>query len=458
MSFGAFGAWRSRGGASQRPYGIAGMFAGLGQGLMEMGKTQAASEQEDKKLQFQSAQEAANHAFEMNLARFRDQAEGARQEAQEKHTDARAAATLAENAKDREATREQNAQNHRDTMAIEQGRLGMEGARLNFEKTKADADAKRADITQQRADTAAARAEATAKKNEANEQLRNLNDANKTDQATIKSLETEAKGASDDDAAAIKKQISDLRASIAARQAEADGLRTAHGGGPKAATGGFVDEMGKPDTSGTPAPRGSDLFGAASSSGGLGSDLDPQRQAIMQALIQQRKMDPQAAYSQAKALPQDAVNKATGSQPRADAAPPTGSDDFMPPSDAAPTPQAVASSAAPASGMPQPADQGAPQIAPQEGPQDAAPDQQQAPDPAAQYADVAQQMQQTPDGQGTLTTLDRLAVAQPGPVADKLRRAAQNTISEQYPDVDADGFIDNYLQQQQQQPEQPEYA
>jgi hypothetical protein len=58
---------------------------------------------------------------------------------------------------------------------------------------------------------------------------------------------------------------------------------------------------------------------------------------------------------------------------------------------------------------------------------------------------------QSPDGQGVLATLSRLADAKQGPVADKMRRAAEIQLDNQYPDQDNGGFIDYFLDQNSQQ-------
>ena len=78
-----------------------------------------------------------------------------------------------------------------------------------------------------------------------------------------------------------------------------------------------------------------------------------------------------------------------------------------------------------------------------------------ADDKSAQFQQIAQQLNQSPEGQGVQATLDRLAEAKDGPVADKMRRAAQIQLEQNF-GVDSDtssGFIDYSLDQNAQQSE-----
>lgn len=464
--FGAFNPNSSR--AGSHPYGAAGMFAGLGDGFLKIGETMDKNDQENKKIQFQTAQEAANHAFEQNLARFKEQHEDTRAANSQAAETAREHERTASASADRAATQTRMEQDHQDQMKVEAQRLGISVQELKIRQQEAD----RADQRATRSDQGEARrqqsTDETARKNVTNERIRNLNDQNKQDESTIKDLQTENKGlnSDSDDFKTNAQQIAKLRGDISTRQQQASDL----------------------DKDLQQSPKGGNKS--------VGSDLPPDRQAVMQSYIKSGA-NAQDAYNQAKQLPQATIDKATGApkktadtdagadqgtpSPDGSATPPTAvaaaggtGSDFLPsasgseaPDNASPSPDNGQTPALPGSSDDASVASSTPGVAALNpagtgdtpgAPQDDQGNVQQPDATAAAGPDVdgmVQQLQSSPRGQGTLATLDRLAQTDnPSPVTDKLRRAAQNSLEDQFPGQDNDGFIDAYLQQQQQGPAQ----
>lgn len=435
----AFGAWKGGVSGQQGTYGLSGMFEGLSTGLATLGKEFMSQETEDRKDKRATAQEAAQQAFQMNLARFNKQAAADQSEAAEKHQDARA-----DKHDTTEAAHWTATQSHQERQDAQQARF--QSAELGIRAQSESNSERRLNQSDARQDTSDRRAGETERKNSVNEQLRSIHENNTSYSGEIKDLEKEMKDQqidpTSDAAGGYTQKIAALRRQIDSGNAESKKLRSGLQGADQKSQD-FIPEKVSPQSStpGTPP-------------------LPADRQALVQQYIK-AGAQPEDALKTVTTLPQDAVDKAMKVKPpqaSTDGAPGQPSnaaiDDFIDTGQApqgssvpgAPPAAATASAPAPPSATaPPPPDAGDPNATPAAAPA--------APDPTEQYAQMSQQLQQSPEGQGALTTLDRLASAPEGPIADKMRRAAENSLSQQFPDQDTGGFVDYYLQQQQQEPE-----
>lgn len=446
MAFGAFkgggqGGGDLSSGIKINQGGLSDMFANLSSGLFAIGKSMGDDDTEKEKMKHQDAQSAAQHAFEMNLARFNRDAMAQQAESTQKHADHREDVRAGVEDKHwqqtfahQQASDAENVRYHNAEIGTRNAEVGLrkseiesrnEERKVEAEKFHQQVEASKAAATRGDAKDAAAIAEKSLEPYKAQ-----VSQAQAAFNAIAKS--------NDPDSDAYKSAQQDLADASAAYESQNKKF------------GPVVDKVLK--AIGYPAPQSSQEQMQGVKAGG--DAMPDDRKAVIDAYVKQGASPAQAA-AHVNALPQSAIDKALGKPPQADAAPP--SQDFMPPSDASqPAPQMASTlpTAPPpdAAAPPTAAPDAAPQLASAAGP----PDQQS--DPNAQYQEMAQKLQQSPDGQGTLTTLDRLASAPAGPIADKMRRAAQNSLTEQFPDADPDAFIDSYLQQQQQEPEQTETA
>lgn len=458
-----------------KAYNWAAMLDGLSKGLFALGKEHLEGEREVEKTAHEDKRDAANRAFQENLERFRAGADI-------KRDAARAAADEASRAADRASheklTQAEIASREKSDLAriaeernYHSASLGMEGKRIDLERTRTEAADRKADAAEKRAD-------ATEKARNATTALTSVNAEMRVQQDRVADLQKELGDIAKTSVmppnvlAAKQEELAQQKKSLDGLQNDARSLRKAAG---------FQSSL---DTSGA-------------------DHLAPDRQQLYDDLLRKNpKLDPAEAMKRVKSVPQETLDAAISTRPTASAestpdafmpappgAPQAGGtpDDVLNAATPPPNPQARAQATAQNAGQPAgvPAVPGAPQAPgadnaampqgdqvadtymgnppavaepPDSDVEQPTDDQAQGEqDPDAQFADVTQQLQQTPEGQGIHTTLDRLAQLGEGPAADKLRRSAQIQLQQQFPDMDPDAYIDQYLQQQQQS-EQPAYA
>jgi hypothetical protein len=447
----------------------AGLLDGVSRGLFALGKEKIDSERADANRAHEDRRDAMNRSFQENLARFQVNAETARDTAragQERELHAQDAAARERLEGLDRASREKIA--HEENAAA----AAYRSASLGIEARRLDNDTRRADAADKRADETARRAEAADKQKNATTALASMRDDLRIEQekanALAKELGNPATAAllSPDDLKAKKAELQGYKDNVNTLQTDMRNLRKGAG---------FESGMGADDA------------GVAVVTDP--SKLAPDRQQLYQDLLQKNpKMDPGVLLKRVQAVPQETLDSAIQSRP-APTAGAGGSTDFIPaPPGGGGAPDALDAATPPAT---QPGASGAPSAdmaatmgapaapaapAPAGAPEEMGMSEQQPTDetqvadagatdagmpspdeggeqqPGADFDAISQQLQQTPEGQGIHTTLDRLAQVGEGPAADKLRRTAQIQLQQQFPDIDADSYIDQYLSQQTEEP------
>jgi hypothetical protein len=445
------------------------MFLGISEGLSDFGKAMQQSDIENKRLGAESAREAANQAFHMNLARFTAGEEGKRQEAtlgaQERwHTQ-----ETTERAQEHAEQIKERAQEHSEQIKERQAETAERGR---------ETDARLAETKQRDAEREQNRAELDNQRKEHAELFKQQVEASKAAMQRGDSAEAER---------IAKEMVDTPRALYSGAVKEVDAMRKAPGFDPDSNEyKNAVSDMQTAKKSLTDAETASAALRAKALQGINYGDKPAADDPIAKANL---NPDQQAYAKKARdagASAEDAIRAAKNAPPDvlqkyiSTPAPPAGAatapattpaakagaflqqdGTAAPPSpdgSAAPR-QLVAANAAPDDSAAPPADASTPDQsqAPPPGAnavvQAGAPDQgqDQTQDPSQRYEEMSDQMSQDPQGQGILATLGRLSTAQSGPVADKMRRTAEIQIEQQYPDDDANGFIDHFLDQNQQE-------
>lgn len=454
----AFGAWRGNAQAGGWPGvsqgGLSNMFAGFGEGLMEMAKSWNERDMAQKKLDYETARDAANHAFEMNLHRFESEwqlqreresqgAQTVRERENRASQERISAATLTEHAKEREAQLGLGYANLAETKALR-----------DIQQKNAETASARADVADKRAATAQQRADDQAQRNSVYEHIRGIENDNKDANAEIASLQRDLKdpSVSADEQAVIKSRMSELRQGIDMRRQESNDLRKSLSGPDLSAELAPAD-VGSADTG---SASRFDQIESMPSGGGKASkpDLNDAQKAVLDDLNQRYPKQDNETIVRSRSPQQ--IQKAAdviNSRKTADTGEAGAQDNSFLPADGSAPATAVASSSGPPpvagfeNSMAPGIEAGQPDaMAGQDAPES---DQQ----PRQDNDSLAAQLQKTPGGQAVFASLDRLAGERPGPAADKLRRAAEIGLSQEIPDADPDSFIDDYLSQKQGEPE-----
>jgi hypothetical protein len=453
MAFGAF-TGRGSGLLGQKPYGLSQMFAGLSEGLADFAKLKQGSDLEESRLKHDDARTAADHAFQDNLARFHVKA-------QEEH-DVRVEGAADEREKTRAGVESQHwndMKSHQEAQdKIAADREKREGAyqseslniqRENKKNLEEDRNAQK-ELRKQQTDAAAAamvRGDAAAADKIATDMVatpkQNMYKAQTGFDAIVKAgIDPSSQQYKD-----AQLELNTAKSNLESAERDAAPIRK------KA-----LDAIGYGDKPSAPADP-------------LAS-LPPDRQEwAKRQMAANPSLTPEKAAEKAKdpALTQALIDKVI-SQPAPTTKPPqafagdTGMANVGEMQTQPETGQTAVVSGGPSqyttqgpemTGPPAPDAAAAPPpssdnttAAAAAPPAQAAP---AAPDPAAQFEGMAQSINNTPEGQGIVTTLSRLAESKEGPVADKMRRAAEIQLQEQYPDQDANGFIDYFLNQNAQE-------
>jgi hypothetical protein len=490
----AFGAYTGRsGGIGQRPYGLSAMFLGLSQGLSEFAKMSAGEDARKATQQHDDARLAAEQAFQQNMARFSQEHQDKREDTRQAHEDARTKQQTDTQAAWHAADVTERGQFHADeeTHRKAQEALQARGLEINAESKasleeqrkqhaeeyKQQVEASKAAMARGDAATALKMADdmmATPRMNyakaleeykaatkngidpdsqEQKDALNNLNNA-KSDVATaekaiapIREKALKAVGYGSD--SATQTPGSEASAKDLMKQAN-DKLKA--GADPDQTLAWLKDQMSK---------QGMQPSGGASDPL---STLSPDQQAAAKSVMSARGLSPQQAADWAKSAPPEALQKAQSLAPPATSATQPTDGSFIPPDSTQAAAPAVAQAPATPDQTAAPQPPSVAEATPPPGPMTANANEAQglpaqtgttADDKSAQFQQIAQQLGQSPEGQGVQATLDRLAEAKDGPVADKMRRTAQIQLEQNF-GVDSDtssGFIDYSLDQNAQQSE-----
>lgn len=441
----------------------------LSHGLGQLAQARLHKEDEEARETHLDSREAANRAFQENLSRFSQGEESKRateSQAGETLRERERTAAEGERSKSEDQLRRDLAeQEHQDRLK----QIGVEGGRVAAENRRADAEVARAEAadkreaareerdkhTKDRADALTALSSVGTEQKAALAQYQEFQkeaaDIGKQGMAQAASarIRSEMKGQPDDAIQSrlestpgttefIGHQLTDLKTQLDALSKDSRSLRS---------------------NAGYPSSQDAATADAGS------SKLSPDRQMIYDAARQAHPdQDPNALMDKVRGLPQDQVDQAIQSRPSADTS--TGQD----PSQAMIADSGTAQRAADPTSMAfndpgsETADANAPQTpdTTQQGgmaggdelaqaePQGQTSEEEISADD--QFKGMEQQLNQTPEGQGVHTTLDRLAQASNSVQADKLHRQAQLQLADQFPDQDPDSYIDWYIQQQQQEP------
>jgi hypothetical protein len=479
----AFGAYTGRsGGVGQRPYGLSAMFLGLSQGLSEFAKMSAGEDARKATQQHDDARQAAEQAFQQNMARFSQEHQDKREDTRQAGENARAADTAKVNSTHWD-------QEHADKQAAD-ARMGKyQDAEIGIRQAaEKNAAAREKNLEGDRdAQTKLREAQAGKAQNEiesgnAKVAISTIEESLKTPRLAVedarKRLDAMKSTGTDDQLTAAQKDYDAAKGALSKAEDSFTPLRD------KA-----MKALGysKPDPSLTSdefapgKPGAKDLVGDAEDalsgrskagmqpSGGASdplSTLSPDRQAWARRAMQvEGKSAADAAAEAAKQS--DAVIQRGNSMPPAKATTsqaqsPDGS--FIPPDSTQAAAPAITQAPAATDQTAAPQPPSVAEATPPPGPMTANANEAQglpaqtgttADDKSAQFQQIAQQLGQSPEGQGVQATLDRLAEAKDGPVADKMRRAAQIQLEQNF-GVDSDtssGFIDYSLDQNAQQSE-----
>jgi hypothetical protein len=445
---------------------------GLSRGLAEIGKMHEARENDERKEKHEDARDAARRAMDENLARFHsgeenarlDKTIGAEGDREQKRLDTEKEIHAADEAR--------RVAEHGDEVAYRNAELGISGAHLALDRDKSARD----DARQGERDK---RAESTDEKNRAatalhsteaelTSYMKERDELNKEINNPLSKLDPKAAAEGADKLKALDAQISATRTDLRDLRKSA----------------GFTSTADK------------------TAAGADSAHLSPDRQQLYDDTLKAHPdTDPSMLLDTLKRAPQKQIDGMMSSRPTADTetggATPSPSDFIAAPGDTTggiKNSGALASANAPDvlnDAEPQGADMkatatdatgGGPQaqapipgtdpnaqVADMAGGDSAVPDPNaggdtsEAPDgvetpsdqmdQSAQYSQMQQQLAQSPEGQGLHATLDRLATSENPVQQDKLRRQAEFQVQDAMPDQDANGYIDWYLEQQQQQPE-----
>lgn len=437
MAFGPFTGSSNRGGVSQAKYGLAAMFQGLAQGLGEFAKMRQRSDIEDKRLGAESAREAANNAFRMNLERFHTQASADLQRELETGRNAREERQAGvqeqhwQQMAEHQKRQDENTERHQRTAEELQGRA-LDIQAENKKSLEAD---RKAQEELRKKQTEAANAAMT--RGDAATALKIADDALQAPKYNFMKAQAEfdavAKTHGPDDPEYKKaKQILDTDKAIYNQTNQQMAPLRAKA----------LKDIGYGDAgASTDAPEKDPMAGAR----------DAYAKTLIGGTLNGKTIDAAAAADIAAKAPPAVLQKFAPAAPQAKATTTdTGGGDFLAPTGEA-APQVAA--ATPPSTMAITPDAAVTPPPDATSPPPAAAAQTAQADPAAQYGQMAEQIKSDPESQGVITTLNRLAEAPQGPVADKMRRAAQIQLEQQFPDQDSNGFIDYYLDQNAQQPE-----
>jgi len=456
-------------------YGLSAMFQGLSQGLEGFAKISNERDMQDKRIAADSAREAANQAFHENLARFQAQSsrdtsvelEGMRigeQQARDKITDEHYKSET-----ERQTNRDIAADKDRDANR----QIAREGLEINRENKKSlDEDrAAQKELRKQQADAAAA----AMTRGDAAAAVKIADDAVSVPAMNLRSAQTEYEalvkaGKEPDSPEMMDAKIALQRAKNAVNEAEkfAKPIRD------KALKDINYDQAGKPaaPAPATPAPfaKPSGEATAAPSAAAAPPVAAPapdvtaeERTAYKQRLMADKGLSDAVAQDYANQAPATAVKKllsapAPSAAGGAPAAPPTTqTQSFLQPTGQAagpPTPGLGGGPSPNAVGTPPPATASTPPAAAPPLPGAAPPQAAAAPggDEASKFESMAANLEKSPSGQAVVTTINRLADAKQGPVADKMRRAAEIQLEQMFPGQDSKGLIDYILDQNAQQP------
>lgn len=425
----------------------------ISKGLAQVAVMHEKRESDESAQKHEDARDAARNAFTENLARFQSGEENARLDKTIEGENAREQSRTTTASEDRRLAREQHDSDHADQMEIEKARLALEGRRTA-------ADEARMSKAERDASSHEARDEENARKNRAME-------AQRASESTLKSQMQQR----DDLMKIVGKPENQYTDPTAFKQAKEDLKALDHD---ISNTRNDIAELSK--------AAGFETSASKEVIGGEAAKLAPDRQQLFKDLQAQFPGKSASELLQrAKDAPQETVDQVMtmrpGSKPSAstDAA---GATDFMPQSDkgaanvAQATDQNDVLNAAEApgadektmqtlnTGSAQLADSGAAAVAAPAPDDQSVADAGPAPttttdqeDQNQQFSQFQQQLEQSPEGQGVHTTLDRLAQSDNSVQADKLRRQAELQLGDLGDDtVDPSSYIDWYLQQQQQEP------
>jgi hypothetical protein len=439
----------------------------LSRGLGKIAENRMSSEQKERDATRMDAREAVRQAHDENMARFTQGEESKRATEAQTHEDTREHERTVTASEDRKSARELDEQRLDEEKRYHSGSLSMDAARIGAENKRAETADARAAAAEKRGESNAERDRATAALRSTQADL-DATISNKRDiekQLADPMMKFDKSGQAD----TLRTQLSDLNTQIGGLQTDLRTLRS---------SAGYTSSLDKTNGAG----------GAAK--------LSPDRQQLYEDLkAKNPDKDPAAILDQVRGVPQKQLDEIMKVRPTAEAGQTPGSADttgsiaqdsgagnFMQGESGA---TATASTAAPAPqpGMPdqsdvltgdQPAqaDQqfGAQNAqaatastagAPDAGTELPPDDQQQGTgedmgtetaDNDQKFADMSQQLQQSPEGQGVHATLDRLAQTENPVQSGKLQRQAELQLQSMFPDEDPSGYIDWYTQQQQQEP------
>jgi hypothetical protein len=413
----------------------------ISRGLGIMAASHAKREEEEAHEQHEDARDAARNAFAENMARFQASKESERQQAM----------IDAEAARQHESIDAQNARDEADRLSREK----IEGAQLDearrYHASSLGLEGKRLANEEERTRLQDERDAARDKKAESTDAKNRAAEAQRATQSAIDSLQRDRSAlidaakldptglVTDEQKADFKKQLDAIDAQIHDYRKDLGRLSTSSGFEPEASRKETEQQVGS---------------------------LPPDRQKVYEAILgdPNNKKSSREILDNVKRAPQSMIDQAMQEVPSADTGgAPEQPGAFMEGGDVT-----GLASTQPQDQSMQPAQQQAGQT--DQLAQVDVSDQNQEPsaveaagteddttsneqDRQEQYAGVAQQLEQSPTGQGIHSTLDRLAEATNNVQADKLRRQAQIQLQDQLPDdIDSNDYIDWYLQQQQQEP------
>lgn len=432
----------------------------LSRGLGKIAENRMSSEQKERDANRMDAREAVRQAHDDNLARFTQGEESKRATEAQTHEDTREHERTVTASEDRRSSREMEQQRIDEEKHFHEGSLSMDAARIGAENKRAETADARASAAEKRGETNAERDRATAALRSTQADL-DATISNKRDlekQLADPMMKFDKSGQAD----TLRSQLADLNTQIGGLQTDLRSLRS---------SAGYTSSLDKTNGAGASAK------------------LAPDRQQLFEDLkAKNPDKDPAAILDQVRGVPQHQLDTIMKARPTADAgqtpgaadttgsiAQDSGAGNFMAGESGATT---MASTAAPQPGMPdqndvltgdqpQQADQqfdaqNAQATASTAGAPDAGttpPDDQQGGDMGTEtvnddqkFADMSQQLQQSPEGQAVHATLDRLAQTDNGVQQEKFQRQAQLQLQKMFPDEDPSGYIDWYTSQQQQEP------
>jgi hypothetical protein len=472
----AFGSFKSFGGGGrggvvgQQPGGLSAMFLGLGEGLGEWAKSRAASELEEKRGAREDARALAERASRENIERWRNTAEAEREATRQTGETERSDKSNLLRVQEAALNYNREIAQMEQTGRFQAGELRIRGAEAaNQAAATASLTTEREAMAKDREESAKLRAkqqdslDAAAKRGDAKEMISVLDSQVNPYKIAVdnarKEYENLTAGGRADASDPLQKAAKDkLEAATSAYSGVVDTQKEIRdkitsnlGYGPKPPD---PFETLSPDrrawadrqAQATPGKSREEIAKAAQ---------DP---SLTPDMIKKAVTTPTPAPAAADAAPAPPpllAKPAPAAPAPAPAAPGATSTSFVSPTgvadpNAPPTPTAMDPNAAQVASTTSPPPDAA--IAPS-GTAIAAPDAAAAPpdDQTSKWEQTAQELPQSPDGQGVLATLSRLADAKQGPVADKMRRAAEIQLDNQYPDQDNGGFIDYFLDQNSQQ-------